>query len=227
MNFLQLSQRLARETGVAGAGPSTVIGQTGEAGRLVNWVADAWNDIQTTHQDWEWLRASVSFVTMAGQARYTPTQCGITAGTFGMWARNTFRNYDTAAGVSSEIEMDFTHYEDWRQSYDLGALKLARTRPIEVTVTPAKEIALGPYPAAGYTITGDYYTAPVILSLDADTPAMPAQFHMAIVWKAMMSYGAFESASEVYARGELEFGKFMMRMTADRLPEITMAGALA
>ena len=42
-----------------------------------------------------------------------------------------------------------------------------------------------------------------------------------------MSYGAYESAPEVYQRGDLEFGKLMRRMTADRIPETTWAGALA
>ncbi len=227
MNFLQLVQRTARECGIAGVGPSTVLNQTGEAAKLVGWVQDAWNDIQTAHQDWQFLRTGASFVTVAGQAIYSPVQCDIAAGTFGMWVRNSFRIYDTAAGIASETELDFTHYDSWRDCYDLGALRLTRTRPVDFTITPAKAIALGPYPAAGYTITGDYYTAPVILAADADIPAMPAQYHMAIVWKACMSYGAFESAVEVYSRGETEFGKLMLRMTTDELDEATFPGALA
>jgi len=227
MNFLQLVQRTARECGVAGVGPASVLNQTGEAGKLVGWVQDAWNDIQTAHQDWEFMRQSASFATVAGQAVYTPLQCGIAAGTFGMWVRSSFRNYDTAAGIGSEVEMDFTRYDSWRHDYDLGSLKLVRTRPIVATITPAKALGLGPYPDAGYTVTADYYTAPVILAADADIPLIDAQFHMAIVWKACMSYGAFESAPEVYGRGETEFGKLMDRMTADRIDEMTFPGALA
>jgi len=226
MNYLSLVKRLARECGVANQ-PTSVVGQTGEAQRLCDWVADAWTDIQTAHQDWEWMRTTAAFETIEGQAVYTPLECGIAEGTFGLWARDTFRNYDTAAGISSEIEMSYTHYPDWRASYDLGALKLARTRPIEVSITPAKDIALGPYPAAGYTITGDYYTAPVLLTANADIPSMPEQFHMAIVWKACMSYGVYEAANEVYQRGETEFAKLMMRMDKAQMTEITFCGALA
>ena len=50
---------------------------------------------------------------------------------------------------------------------------------------------------------------------------------MAIVYRAMMMYGAFESANEVYDRGETEFGKIMRRMADQRLPEVTFGGALA
>jgi hypothetical protein len=49
---------------------------------------------------------------------------------------------------------------------------------------------------------------------------------MAIVYRAMMFYGGYEAASEVYQRGEQEFVKLMRRMTADRLPEVSFAGTL-
>jgi len=64
------------------------------------------------------------------------------------------------------------------------------------------------------------------MTADADIPALPAQFQMAIIYRAMMSYGAYEAAPEVYQRGELEFGKLMRRMTADRIPETIWGGAL-
>jgi hypothetical protein len=43
----------------------------------------------------------------------------------------------------------------------------------------------------------------------------------------MMSYGGFESATEVYQRGEIEFSKLMKRLDADRLPQILLSGPLA
>lgn len=221
-------KRTARECGIT-TSPSTVVNPSGlEAQNLIGWVTDAWNDIQTAHQDWQWMRQSASFQTVDGQPIYTPLECGIADGTFGMWARDTFRCYTTAVGTNDEIEIDYTPYEDWRTAYQLGALRLTRTRPIEMTITPQKYIGLGPYPNGNYTITGDYYTAPTVMALDADVPTgLPTQFHMAIVWKACMSYGAYEAAPEVYQRGELEFGKLMRRITVDRLSELTFAGALA
>ena len=173
------------------------------------------------------MRASASFVTVAGQATYTPVQCGVTAGTFGQWLRDTFRSYTTATGITSESPLGYMAYAGWRDVYELGAQRNTRAQPTVISITPAKSIALGPYPSAGYTITGDYYTAPVVLALDADTPLLPAQFHMAIVWKACMSYGAFEAAQEVYQRGELEFNKLKRRLERDRLTETEMAGPLA
>jgi len=227
MNFLELCQRTARECGVPSSNLTTVVSQTGEYRRIVDWVNDAWNDIQTAHQDWGWLRTSASWETVNAQYQYTTAQCGITAGTFGMWDRITFRNYVTASGNQSEIVMGYLDYDQWRDNYLISGTRAVRTRPMDFAIGSDKSIFLGPVPSGGYTITADYFTAPVALAANNDTPALPAQFHMAIVYRAMMAYGGFESASEVYQRGEAEFGKLMHRMDADRLPEIGWAGALA
>lgn len=228
MNFLQLCQRARIEFGATGTdlSPVTVVNQTGEMRRIVNWINAAWMDIQTAHQDWQWLRTSCNFPTVAGQALYAPTtDIGLTD--FGMWARDAFRCYDTAAGIKSEMFLGYLDYENWRDSYQYGAFRSVQTRPMVITVSPAKELGLGPVPAAGYTILGDYFKAPSEMVADADIPALPAQYHMAIVYRAMMFYGRFEAAGEVYQAGELEFTKMMRRMTADRMPEIRMGGTLA
>lgn len=233
MNYLGLVQRLWLESGASGTspGPSTVVSPTGEDLRLVTWVNAAWQDIQTAHTDWDWMRSSASFPTVASTSVYTlgaaaAGTVGVTVATFGAWARHTGRTYLTSVGTNDEQELGYIPYDLWRDAYLIGSLRSTNTRPTEISISPAKALCLAPT-LAGYTVTMDYFTAPVDLALDADIPSLPAQFHMAIVWKALMMYGAYESATEVYDRGELEFGKLMTRMTADRLPEMTHAGALA
>lgn len=225
MNRLQLVQRLASECG--STKPTTTISQTGNAGRLVDWIDTAWNDIQTKHQDWGWMRTSTSWVTGDGQHNYTTAQCNIAAGTFGMWAIDTLRCYPTAAGNQTETFLSWLRYDAWRDTYLFGGSRATRTRPAEFAVGPDKSINVGPVPSAGYTITGDYFTAPSAMADDTAIPSLPDQFHMAIVYRAMMSYGGYESASEVYQRGEVEFSKLMRRMEIDRLPMVAMAGPLA
>lgn len=235
MNYLQLVQRLWKEAGVSGTSPglTTVANQTGELGRLVTWTNEAWRDIQTAHDDWGWMRASASFTTVSGTAVYPlgsgPGTVGVTAATFGgRWLPHTARNYVTATGLSSETHMDvIPRYDDWRDTYYFGAARFTTSRPTVVAVAPDKSLCLGPVPGNGYTITLDYFTAPTDLSADADTPALPEKYHMAIVWRALMSYGAYEVAPEMYQKGEIEFKKMMDRMTADRLPPVTWGPTLA
>lgn len=225
MNRLQLVQRLHLECGVSGARPATTINQSGEFGRLVAWIDAAWMDIQSAHQDWQWLRASCSFATVEGRSTYTAAQCGVTD--LGMWVRDSFRVYNTTAGINSEIPLGFIDYEDWRNTYLLGANRSTYSQPREITIAPDKSLGFGPITAAGHTILGDYYRAPSEMAADADTPALPSQFHLAIVYRAMMHYGAFEAAPEVYQRGEKWYKTMLKRMELDRLPGLTFAGALA
>ncbi|MDP3908884.1 MAG: hypothetical protein Q8Q14_00695 [Gemmatimonadales bacterium] len=206
--------------------------QTGEYNRLVTWIGAANLDIESAHTDWDWLRTSASFTTVAGTHTYTlgtgAGTVGVTAATFGAWARHTGRVYLTATGTDDEQHLDYIPYDGWRDSYLIGSLRSTNVRPTVVAISPAKGLCLPPT-LAGYTISMDFFSAPETLDTadDADTPRLPAQFHMAVVYRALMMYGAYESASEAYDRGELEFGKLMRRMTADRLPEMGFAGALA
>ena len=231
MNYLQLSQRTLLECGIAGSGPAAVTGQTGEMERIVTWVAQAWNDIQVTHKDWGWLRATASFTTVDGTASYTlgsgAGTVGVTAATFGMWIPGSARNYVTATSQSSEIFMDDMGYESWRDYYQYGSLRTSKSRPTDIAVGPDKSLNLGSVPLAGYTVTMDYYTAPVALAADSDTPALPAQFHMAIVYRAMQMYAAYSNAPEVLARADKGYTLYMRLMSNDRLPVPTWGGTLA
>lgn len=227
MTFLQLCRRLRSECGVSGTGPSTVVSQTGDYGRLVDWINAAWLDIQAAHTDWDWMRTSLTpFATVAGQATYSPTT-DLSLTDFGEWCRDSFRVYDTTAGISSETPLLYIPYRIWRDSYLIGALRSTTSRPDVMTITPDKSLAFGPVTAAGYSIVGDYFKLPTEMELDADTPDLPTQYQLAIVYRAMMHYGAYYGAAEVYQRGEGEFNKMMMRIGRDRLPDVLMGGALA
>src|SRR3990167_2854656 len=213
MNFLQLCQRVRLECGISGTGPSTVVSQTGGRGRVVTWTNEAWKDVQTAHRDWGWMRATASFTTVAGTGTYTlgtgSGTVGVTAANFGMWVPESSRNYLTATGTDDEVLMNDIDYEAWRNNYQYGALRTATARPIQVAVSPVKALCLGPIPVVGYTVTRDYFSAPDDLEVDGDTPGLPAQFHMIIVYGAMMMYASYESAPEVHQRAEREHYKLM------------------
>jgi hypothetical protein len=307
MSFLTIVTRLCQNCGVTP--PSSVVAQTGESLRMVNFANEAWMDIQAQRADWQWMRKSIAFQTVAGQSTYTPTQTGATD--FSSWDRDSFRNYanpaitvtvaspcvatlsshrlatgdtvtfattgalptgitagvayyvlsvptantftfsavlsgtavntsgtqsgthsitssntDAFVGFNSEIFMEYMDFDAWRDTYQISAIRQIETRPTDMTITANKSIGLGPSPINGYTIVGDYYSVPTEMALDTEAPLLPAKFHFAIIYRAMMAYGAYEAASEVYQRGETEFNKWMRRIYADNLSEITSGGAL-
>src|SRR5574340_10265 len=213
MTFLQLAQRLRQECGVSGVGPTAVTGQTGEMKRLVDWIASAWTEIQELHPDWKFLRLTASWAAVDGQLEYTTAQCGVTAGTFGSWIRDSFRTYVTATGTSSEMFLFWMPYTVWRNTWKFGANRSVKSRPAQFTITPDDSIGLGPAAASGYTMSGDYYRSSVTLAADSDVPALPTKHSpMIIVYLAMMKYGAHESAPEVYATGEKEYKRLLARL---------------
>ncbi len=151
----------------------------------------------------------------------------VTSGTQSGVHTMTSSNTSTFAGMRSEIFMGYSDYDVWRNTYLYGALRTVKTRPNEISITPLKALALGPVPDAGYTVVGDYYSVPSELVLATDIPALPVKYHLAIVYKAMVAYGMYESAAEVVQRGQMELDKWMRRITDDQMPEVTAGGALA
>lgn len=226
MNRLQLCQRTGVECGVSGT-ITTSVGNVGSWGRICNWVDDAWNEIQTRYDDWDWMRSSnllgsgASFATVAGQASYPlgtgAGTVGVATDSFGKWDKKTFRNYTTTVGVSNEMFLDDIDFDSWRDSYMLGAMRSVQTRPVAVAIGPNQSVCLGPPPNALYTITADYFLPPAVMTLDADLPTgLPLRFHMLIVYTAMFKYAGFESAPDVYARATADFKPMMGQLEAVR-----------
>lgn len=237
MNFLSLSQRLIQEAGVSGT-LSTTANATGEFLRITSWINSAWNDLQTRHDDWWWLRSSVlvgggaSYVPAAGIA-YTPLgtgpgTVGVTEAVLGKWAINSFRCNTTTVTFLDETYLDPIEFDEWRDSYMYGANRSVQTRPVAIAIGPNKQLCVGPPSNGLYTVTGDYFRAPTQMTADTDTPTgLPAQFHMAIVYNAMMMYAGYEAASEVYQRGEAGYKRMMAELEVSYAQKIQFGGALA
>ncbi|MGC8536710.1 MAG: hypothetical protein ACP5QR_14455 [Rhizomicrobium sp.] len=236
MNFLQLCQRMVTECGVSGT-LSTTLNQVGEQARIVNWVNQGWLETQLEHDDWKFMRSSVllgggaSFATVAGQANYQlgtgSGTVGIAAADFGKWDPRSFRLFTTSVGYFNEWFLDWITFEEWRDSYMLGAMRNVQTRSVAVAIGPDKSVCLGPPPNNEYTVTADYYTAPTQMSADTDLPTgLPDQYHMIIIYKAMQFYAAYEAAPEVQERGDAGYARMLAQLEGVYGPSIAFAGAL-
>ena len=225
MNFLQGVQRLSRECGASGI-IATTVGASGESQRFVDWYNTAWLELQEEHPDFDWMRSTCSFTTVDGQANYTPAECGIAD--HGKWKLDAFRCYQTSVGFGSEIFLSPVQYDAWRNEYQYNARRTTTSRPISISQAPDRSLCFGPVPNAdGFTIVGEYWRTPSELSGDADIPEIPDRYHMAIVYRAMMDYGHYESAPEVLARGERKYTEMLRRIEADQIQQVTICGALA
>lgn len=224
MTFLELCQNLRREAGISGSGPSNVTGQTGEMDRIVNWIKQAWNEIQMLRKNWMWMRGDFTFNTTDGDDEYTPADVGI-ASRFGCWAYETLRIYPTSSGPAGEIELPFLDYVSFLKIYHTGSRP--EGMPVCYTIGNDLNILLGPVPDRQYTITGEYWKATQSLAANTDTPEMPADYHMLIVFRALEKYGLYESAGEVIARAKQEQRFYKRTLETNQLPKMELAEPLA
>lgn len=179
--------------------------------------------IQELHPNWMWMRNSMSFPVVADQATYTLAQI-VSTGTgfsnFGNWERNSFRAYLTSLGTVDERPLTYRPYDDWRDMWQIGSIRTSASQPVDFTILPALGIGLGPTPIAGYTISGDYYKVATELSASTDEPGLPSQFHMLIVYRAMMLYAAGEAAGEIFQIGNNLYKEMLNRLELQQLPEV-------
>lgn len=232
--YLELCQRTAFDSGTVGAQiqPATVAGVTGRLLRVCRWVDDAYQDIQQMHQQWRWLQSDFSGNTIVGTQNYNAAAMGI-ADRFDHWiyrgedeAMSMFSIYKTSEGQASEVRLTFVDWERMRDMYLIGAAASTTGTPQAFSINPANEITLYPIPDDTYTIRGRYYKAPQELTADADTPEMPAQFHKAIKWKALLLMGTFDEAITQFPVWQRNLDRVIFDIEADQLPRMKLGAPL-
>lgn len=233
--YLQLFQDAKRECRITGAAPTSVTGNAGVLDRLSNWIVDSYIEIQN-RCDWRWLRHTFTCTVSASDKTYSYGDCtdSETASTitrFSRWWLNDNLDppkiYKTASGTNGEYWLSWTPWEHYKTIYEVGTGRTSKGPPAHVTFDNLNRINLGPvFPDDDYTLTGDYQLSPQILSLDADEPEMPMQYHMLIVYMAMQKYGYMEGAQEVLMRGQAEGNRIMRQLEINQKPVMRLGPPL-
>lgn len=222
MTYLELVNSLVELADISNTPLSTLQSQTGINLRAKNWVKQAWIDIQNLHSEWLFLRQDLSFVSSASQS-YSLTDMGAT--TLRKYDTESLRMYLTATGVADEQYLIYQDWESFRNVYLYGARQGGR--PNSFSFDPAtKSLYFSSAPGTGYTTIGYYWRTPVSLSADADEPALPSEYHMVIVYRALMKYAGFEAAAEAKMESVENYSALMSALEMDQLPAIAMAGSL-
>jgi hypothetical protein len=225
--FLELCQKVARESGtISGTAPASVIGQTDRLSKVVHWTRDAWTAIQNARGSWLWMRREFSGTTSAGIARYTPAAFSL--GDHGRWLTDQpladyfpMSAYLQSAGANDEGLIQEIPFNLWRTRYDRGIQ--VNARPSSYAVSPLDDLCLGPVPDGTYVIKGEYVKTPQILSANGDIPEMPARFHDAIVWKAVLLLAEHDEANVPMATARANYAELMVALERDQLPRLTIA----
>lgn len=224
--FLQLSQDVAVKSGTISQGQLTsVVGQVGRLGKVVDWTAEAWVDIQNLHDAWRWMQKTYEGTLTSSTSTYTPASFSITD--LRDWKRDNLVSgyqphtiYLTATGVSDERTLREMSWDDWRTFYDRGSQ--TNNYPTRYAITPAGSIAFGPIPNDTYTVRGEYRQAAVRMTANADIPALPDAFHQIIVHHALMLLHEHDEGAFSLGASARNYAKYLTDLEKSQLPIIAI-----
>ncbi|KKL39751.1 hypothetical protein LCGC14_2368090 [marine sediment metagenome] len=211
MELLELVQSLHYEAKLPGSPPSAVTGQSGRAADLVRWTIEAYNDIQREKDSrWKWLRSSWFVNTTSGDQSYEPGDCTDVATDsaitrFLAWNLDDEEEpfiYLVSDGVATERELPLFPWPEFRSLYVKGSH--TASFPAQMSVDYADSIFLGPKPDDIYRVSGYYWKSIQELAADDDEPEMPANYHMLIVYRALVKYGYAIVGQEILARARTD-----------------------
>jgi len=225
MTYLEMCQRLRLEAGIAGSGPTSVVSQTGELGRIVDWVATANDDIQNINSTWRFLQTSFDFSTVDGTQNYAPADVSIDD--LGSWKFGRDDDFTIYSAEADEQYLIYVPWNNFKGTYLFGTSRSQTGKPTIITVKPDNSTSFYAIPDDAYTVTGEYYKKAQTLAADDDESLIPSQFHMIVVWRALMLYGAYSGASDAYSHGENEYKSLLRKLNKSELPRMTWGAPLA
>ena len=224
MTFLELCQAVALYSGTGdGTKPVTVAGQIGRSALIVNWVQDAWTELQYSRNAWGFQRADFTSELIADQAVYSAADLAITD--HAQWVHKGIFTIYNEAEQSGESLLVWIDYAEWKQNYDRGTP--TDQKPSVIAVSPNNELCFGPTPDATltYVVRGQYIKAPQELVVDSDEPIMPSRFHKIIMWRALMSLAEFDEANVHMVTARARYKELLYALERDQLHERIHIGA--
>ncbi len=194
--YLQLVADLFRAVGGAGSAPTTTVGQTGEAARLVGYIHDAELEIQNLWVDWKWLRKTLTFYTgTQNQTGIFTTQNGAVSAQpndLAEWDYRTFQILPPGNTFFQDLAV-----AEWQQVRNQVFDTTDFSQPWRVIVMPDNTFRFDLIPDQSYQCQCEYRAIPYDLKADADVSNIPFRFgNRLIVEWARMKYGMFENAAE-------------------------------
>lgn len=112
---------------------------------------------------------------------------------------------------------EYQNYRGW-----LDRQKLPTGKSVRFTKDPDESLEFTPVPDKAYSFFFDYKTAvDTLTQTDAATPKyMPAQYHEAICWKAIMYWSQSRENGAKWQAAKNEYDRIMNKMAVNQLPGV-------
>lgn len=191
MNFLSICKEVDTLVGTQGVFTS-VDTTNGFQLMIVEFVRNAWKNIQASRKEWLFYRTNVSFSTVLGQGDYSLIDV------FGAGVDNPVGNWIVDRFIRADFTtLSYIPYDKWiLEDHTIS------TNPISFTTSPNSEGAgflSFDKPDGVYTYTLHYNRKPQILTANTDVPICPSEHHDAIVFQALTDLAAHFGNNDIYS----------------------------
>jgi len=217
VDFLEITQRVKRESGrsSSGASPATIVGASQPDLDIFNAVNDAWRDVQLMPRKWRWMWLQALATVGVDNTTYTAASLGAPT-----WARWKTESVDyrpsmfDPANAQTEWDLRFVDYDTFARAFLKGSHAAGASQ--YWSIANDGSFLIGPKPNLAYTLRADYYVKPQELTADDHIPAMPDQFHILLVWKALESVAISDNAPEKLAKAQNMAGAILDALILDQ-----------
>jgi hypothetical protein len=211
-NFLTLCQKFQEKTGITGSAIASVVNQTGMNSRIVGWIADAAEDVESLWQDWGFLEGKATITLTSGTDEYSLSAMGITD--YISWDKERFY---INPGAATYRKLSIFPYEEWLDSRERLGVK-TNDEPNKVTIKPDHSLVFMNVPDNTYTVWGRYFITPTRMTVNASTSLIPTTYELIIIRQAQMYYADYYEDPELYNFAEKKYLDLLTRLEAAELP---------
>jgi len=223
VNFLTLCRRVFSEAGISGQ-LSSCENQTGEALRVVQWVAQGYSDILNDQaMAWKFIHKTYTKQLTPDKGTYSFEEIGVPNGV--QWDTRSMRvaiNED----LSDETFLQHMRFPEFRDYWLFSSRRTVASRPLNAACDNEMNLRLAPIPADAYWLNFQAQAQAPDLVRNEDTPVFPERFHIGIVWHALRSYGMFEAAPEVVSRADSNLAKTLFLLELDQSDEVIVGSPI-
>jgi hypothetical protein len=212
MNFLALSQKVALKADLT-SGMTTTISQVGVLAKIVDWVVDAYDEIQGAEKWWTFQTKRDSATMMTGVDNYAVSTFFPNDFDF-LHEKSVY--YNIIGNFSGRI--DVISWEDFTETYLYVAL--SPERPTVMAFDPTGQVYFNTSPDDNHVIRFDYQQRQQHFTANLDIPVLPEDYHD-LIWRlALIKYGEHYGAAEVYVPAQDYYEDRMQLFKNQYLPKM-------
>jgi len=222
--FLQIAQNVRAQSGISGDGPVNVENQVGIMADVVRWTAEAYNEIQSMYENWNFLHNTYTFVLQGGHQSYNPSILVGSRG--GIGVRTPTLDTFTIKEIlgREQIRLKYMSWAVWQ--IDNEVLKGKVGKPEWYTEAPDGSFYFYPFEEAqadpndniDWQISFQGYARPNVMTASTDTPIFDVQYEELIKLKALTRYAEFYNSPEIMQSATKEYQMQIKTMEYSELP---------